>query len=205
MIVKVAIDPALDRLFDYEVPEALKRKLAVGQLLSVPFGRREARGFAVEIGERTAPPSAKLKPVSSIVDETPFFSPSLLALVRRIAEYTAAPIESVLRAALPAAVLKRNARAKEQLFVEPVEGVPAEGLTARQKWLYDNIVRLDGGWLAQLCEELKTTPASLRALAAKGLASIALAHAAAIRFQAAAYCRRGLSRSTPSSRPLWRP
>ena len=173
MVVRVAIDLALDRLFDYEVPEALRGKLAVGQLLSVPFGRREARGFAVEIGERTAPPSAKLKSVSSIVDETPFFSPSLLTLVRRIAEYTAAPIESVLRAALPAAVLKRNARAKEQLFVEPAEGAPAEGLTARQKWLYDNIVRLDGGWLAQLCEELKTTPASLRALAAKGLVAIA--------------------------------
>lgn len=173
MIVKVAIDLALDRLFDYEVPEALQRKLAVGQLLSVPFGRREARGFAMEIGGRTAQPSAKLKPVTAIVDETPFFSPSILALVKRIAEYTAAPIESVLRAALPAAVLKRNARAKEQLFVDPVPDAAAEALTARQKWLYENILRLGGGWVVQLCDELKTTPASLRALAAKSLVTIA--------------------------------
>ena len=49
MLVKVAIDLALDRLFTYEVPEALQEKLAVGQLLSVPFGHRAARGFAVEI------------------------------------------------------------------------------------------------------------------------------------------------------------
>ena len=173
MIVKVAIDLALDRLFDYEVPEALQRKLAVGQLLSVPFGRREARGFAMEIGGRTAQPSAKLKPVTAIVDETPFFSPSILTLVKRIAEYTAAPIESVLRAALPAAVLKRNARAKEQLFVDPVPDAAVDGLTARQKWLYENILRLGGGWLVQLCDELKTTPASLRALAAKSLVAIA--------------------------------
>lgn len=173
MIVKVAIDLALDRLFDYEVPEALQKKLAVGQLLSVPFGRREARGFAMEIGERTAQPSAKLKPVTAIVDETPFFSPSILALVKRIAEYTAAPIESVLRAALPAAVLKRNARAKEQLFVDPVPDAAAEALTVRQKWLYENILRLGGGWVVQLCDELKTTPASLRALAAKSLVTIA--------------------------------
>lgn len=173
MIVKVAIDLALDRLFDYEVPEALQKKLAVGQLLSVPFGRREARGFAMEIGARTAQPSAKLKPVTAIVDETPFFSPSILALVKRIAEYTAAPIESVLRAALPAAVLKRNARAKEQLFVDPVPDAAAEALTARQKWLYENILRLGGGWVVQLCDELKTTPASLRALAAKSLVTIA--------------------------------
>ena len=51
MLAKVAIDLALDRLFTYEVPEALQKKLAVGQLLSVPFGHREARGFAMEIGE----------------------------------------------------------------------------------------------------------------------------------------------------------
>ena len=50
MLVKVAIDLALNRLFTYEVPEALQKKLAVGQLLSVPFGHREARGFAMEIG-----------------------------------------------------------------------------------------------------------------------------------------------------------
>ena len=49
MLAKVAIDLALDRLFTYEVPEALQKKLAVGQLLSVPFGHREARGFAMEI------------------------------------------------------------------------------------------------------------------------------------------------------------
>ena len=132
-VVRVAIDLALDRLFDYEVPEALQEKLAVGQLLSVPFGHREARGFALEIEEGVrretgdgggasrlaSRVSCPLKPITAIVDETPFFSPALLKLVKKVAAYTAAPLESVLRAALPAAVLKRNARAKEQLFVEP--------------------------------------------------------------------------------------
>ena len=177
MLVRVAIDLALDRLFDYEVPEVLEKKLAVGQLLSVPFGHREARGFSVEIsGEGSITTDGrKLKSVTAIVDETPFFSPSLLTLVRLIASYTAAPLESVLKAALPAAVLKKNARAKEQLFVSPL---PAKqevvgALTKRQKWLYENIVRLDGGWLAPLCAELKTTPASLRALASKSVVDIA--------------------------------
>ena len=49
MQAKVAIDLALDRLFTYEVPEALTKKLAVGQLLSVPFGHRTARGFVLEL------------------------------------------------------------------------------------------------------------------------------------------------------------
>ena len=104
MIVRVAIDLALDRLFDYEVPEALQKKLAVGQLLSVPFGHREARGFVLEVrGDRSRDdrvigcrsssdqgvdlkpqPAFKLKPITAIVDETPFFSPELLELVKRL-------------------------------------------------------------------------------------------------------------------------
>ena len=187
MVAKVAIDLALDRLFDYEVPEVLEKKLAVGQLLSVPFGHREARGFVVEKeegrgkkeeGDRASriesSVSRPLKPITAIVDETPFFSPALLELVKKVAAYTAAPIESVLRAALPAAVLKRNARAKELLFVEPAESTspPSPSLTSRQQWLVENIVRLGGGWMAPLCRELKTTPASLRMLAEKGLVKI---------------------------------
>ena len=193
MLAKVAIDLALDRLFTYEVPEALQKKLAVGQLLSVPFGHREARGFAVEVGEdwaqdlrretldargltsKVSSPKFKLRPITAIVDETPFFSEKLLELVKKTASYTASPIESVLRAALPAAVLKRSARAKELLFVEKRDqglGIRDQGLTQRQKWLVENIERLGGGWLQQLCRELKTTPASLKTLSEKGLITI---------------------------------
>ena len=125
MVAKVAIDLALDRLFTYEVPAALEKKLAVGQLLSVPFGHREARGFALAVSE-SPPESAayRLKPVAAIVDEVPFFTPALLKLVRKIADYTAAPIESVLRAAVPASVLKKNAHARELLYVAPTAAVP---------------------------------------------------------------------------------
>ncbi len=257
MTVKVAIDLALDRLFTYEVPEAQKKKLAIGQLLSVPFGHRMARGFAVEIGEEAGQsaggggarllrhfvprndvslsvprndvslsvprndvslsiprndvslsgPSSrdaqhrgdpdhpyKLKPIHAIIDETPFFSEKLLTLVKQIAAYTAAPLERVLQTALPAAVLKPTMRAKEQLFVEApgsprafvarddassLRGAERRGnldapqLTAKQQWLLEQIIRLGGGWLQQLCRELKTTPTTLRALEAKGVVTIA--------------------------------
>ena len=197
MTVSVAIDLALDRLFTYEVPEALQKKLAIGQLLSVPFGHREARGFAMETGDAVpAAPSPRgvvttsadttrrgrrgygdfvLRPVTAIVDEMPFFSPALLELVKKVADYTASPIEAVLKTALPAAVLKRNAKAKELLFVEAREqgtGNREQETTTRQKWLFEQIVRLNGGWMQQLCRELKTTPASIRTLAEKGLVTI---------------------------------
>ena len=178
MIAKVAIDLSLDRLFTYEVPEALKKKLAVGQLLSVPFGHREARGFVLETSRRgdvCQDENYKVKPVTAIVDEMPFFSPALLKLVRSVAAYCAAPLESVLKAALPAAVLKKDVRPRELMFIEPAMSASAAvKLTSRQQWLYDQIARLGGGWMAQLCAELKTTPATIRQLGRLGLVKVSV-------------------------------
>ena len=133
MLAKVAIDLALDRLFTYQVPEEFEKKLTVGQLLSVPFGHRTARGFVLEVSDGEADGAYKLKPIAAIEDEIPFFSPALLELVKRIAAYTASPLESVLKAALPASVLKKNARAKEQIFVEPLPDKDASALTVRRR------------------------------------------------------------------------
>ncbi len=174
MIVRVAIDLALDRLFDYSVPAGLEKKLAVGQLLLVPFGHRSARGFAMSLAADGAPREGgyALKPVADIVDEKPFFSSAILELVRKIAAYTASPIETVLRAAVPAAVMKPGGRPREMIFVEPAFALPGVAVTARQQWLYEQIARLGGGWMGQLCRELKTTPSSIKALGAKGLVSV---------------------------------
>ena len=69
MVARVAIDLALDRLFDYSAPAELEKKLAVGQLLLVPFGHRQARGFVLELADGSAVGEARLKPVLSIVDD----------------------------------------------------------------------------------------------------------------------------------------
>ena len=182
LFVSVAIDLALDRLFTYSVPVELTEKLCVGQLLRVPFGGRIARGFALAVMKEA--PEFKTKPILAIEDESPFFSVALLKLVRWIADYTASPIETVLRAALPAAVLKPGARAKEMLYVEVakpcgegcaanVSAAPHGGaLTAYQQKLLVEIARVGGGWMQQLVREFKTTPATLRGLAAKDVLSI---------------------------------
>ena len=198
MLVKVAIDLALDRLFTYEVPVELSGEIKVGQLLRVPFGYREARGFALEVsddaetkvmvgrddpiapilcgGMRSCRPtiadttSVKIKPIFGIADPAPFFSPEMLKLVRWISDYTCSPIELCLKAAVPAAVLKPNAKPKQLLFVEPVslDNVKDSVFTAYQRELLENIRRVGGGWVQQLCREFSTTPNTLRAIEEKG-------------------------------------
>jgi len=201
LYVSVAIDRALDRPFTYTVPVALTEKLRVGQLLRVAFAGRIVRGFALEIlsqppplpavtrparaeadagmslpGFETPAPEAKsrFKPILAIEDENPFFSPALLKLVHWMAGYWGAPIETVLKAALPAAVLKPTAKPKELLYVDPVAELPAGvKLTAYQGELLANLRRVGGGWLQQVTREFATTPATLKALAAKGVVTIA--------------------------------
>ncbi|MGN0847728.1 MAG: primosomal protein N', partial [Kiritimatiellia bacterium] len=196
MFVSVAIDLALDRLFTYEVPAALTEKLLIGQLLRVPFSGRIARGFAMSVQDE--PPAlgdaarvrrdavavqglllpelarseSRFKPILGIEDESPFFSPELLRLVRWIADYTHSPIETVLRTALPAAVLKPSVKPKELLYVEPVPGESVV-LTRRQLDLLSEIRRVGGGWLQQLVREFKTSPTTLRLLGEKGAVTIA--------------------------------
>ena len=202
MVASVAIDLALDRLFTYEVPAELAVKLRIGQLLRVPFGHRTARGFVLGIrgaepaNQDVAEPANQdvaepanhdvaepanqdvagftLKPILGIEDDAPFFSKPVLELVKWIAKYTCSPIETCLKCAVPGAVLKPNARPKERLFVEPKSGFPGgeEALTQYQRELYGNLVRVGGGWMQQVCREFKTTPATLRALAAKGAVDI---------------------------------
>lgn len=155
----------------------MEKKLSVGQLLSVPFGHRTVRGFAMAVHEdddEDRNGKYELKPVGAIVDPQPFFSASLIELVKKLSTYTASPLESVLKAAVPAAVVKPNARAKELYFVEPALVNAQEKITTRQKWLYDQIVRLGGGWMQQLCRELKTTTSSLKEMGRIGLVKVAL-------------------------------
>lgn len=172
MLVKVAIDLALDRLFTYEVPVELSDEIKVGQLLRVSFGRREARGFALEITSNSQPATHnfQLKKILDIADPAPFFSPAMLKLVRWISDYTCSPVELCLKAAVPAAVLKPNAKPKQLLFVDPAspEKVDDSAFTPYQRELLGNIRRVGGGWVQQLCREFSTTPATLRAIEAKG-------------------------------------
>ncbi len=173
MYVLVAIDLALDRTFSYLVPAEIAERLKVGQLLRVPFSGREARAFAMAIED--APPEgvppSKIRRVISIEDECPFFSPPVLKLVKWIAQYTAAPIETCLKAAVPAAVLKPSARAKELLYVESAPEMPA-GLTKRQQELVCELSRVGGGWMSQVVKEFSTCEATIRALEKKGAVTI---------------------------------
>jgi primosomal protein N' (replication factor Y) (superfamily II helicase) len=97
--VDVVIPSGPDRAFTYSVPDDLGTMAVVGCRVLVPFGRKYTIGVVVDRPTSTLVTS--VKPIADVLDGTPSFTASLLALCRWVAEYYMAPLNEVLRAALP--------------------------------------------------------------------------------------------------------
>ncbi|MBN1674504.1 MAG: primosomal protein N' [Kiritimatiellae bacterium] len=177
-IAKVVVDIALDREFDYLIPDHLHDGLRLGSRVLVPFGRSESRGYVVGLASESAFPS--LKTVKQVIGPKPLVDEPVLALARWLGAYYAAPVEHAIRAVLPGAVRRAGAGFKEQLFVSPVaEAAPDEAALAllekrcpKQAAVLAALRRDGGRPMAELTRELGTGAAVVRALAEKGFVRI---------------------------------
>ncbi len=200
MIARISLDAVRERLFDYAVPAAIAAELKVGMRVQVPFGSRTCCGYVIEciaaaerpdivmqpglFGDEPATAKGRLRHIIAIDDPLPFFSPQLLQLLRWLAGYYCASMESALRSALPAPVRDGNTKARELLFVcatpqteehlkaDSPSAIATQKLSARQRDLLQQITTRQGGLLNVLCRELKCAPETLRRLEKQGYLTI---------------------------------
>ena len=109
MILQVALDTPLRRVFDYRPParfteQGLGEALRPGTRVRVPFGRRQLIGVLVGIAAQSDVPPTKLKPALEILDTQPVLDPHTFDLLRWAADYYHHPIGEVFAAALPASL-----------------------------------------------------------------------------------------------------
>lgn len=191
MFAQVAIERVPNQLFTYRVPVDLP--VRVGQKVTVPWMRIYHQGYVIALTEEAlyqpkprkksveqgslfeTPAEESIKAIKAIEDELPYFSETTIRLLRWLADYYSVGFTLALRSALPAPVREGRSKAREVYMVAPITGASERPpLSKRQKALYEDIVRVDGGRLAQLCDELKTTPATIRKLASLGYVSCEL-------------------------------
>ena len=108
-IVSVALQVPLRKTFDYSAAGIDISKLRPGIRLRVPFGRQKHK-IGILLGTKNSSSVAKdkLKAVSSVVDQTPIFSESLLEIIRWSADYYHHPIGDALFNALPVLLRQGN-------------------------------------------------------------------------------------------------
>ena len=101
-ILKVALDTPLDFCFDYVWPlaEDAVRPL-VGQLVLVPFGRREVMGLIVAVHDTTDVPLEKLKQAIAVRTQLLPLSAEWIALCTFAADYYQRPLGEVAIPGLP--------------------------------------------------------------------------------------------------------
>lgn len=99
---RVAVDSpvlALDRPFDYAIPERMLGRVRVGSVVRIPLHGRRMRGFVTEL--IAAPAVAAPKPLSALVSEEPLFDVAGIELARWTASRYVASVGSVLHLAVP--------------------------------------------------------------------------------------------------------
>jgi primosomal protein N' (replication factor Y) len=106
MFAEIAVNVAgLTRTFHYDIPADLQDQLAAGQLVTVPFGGREAQGVVVGLSDDA--PVADLKPVIGLVDPDPVLSRAQLDLAYWLAHTYLVPLIETLTLMLPPGLSKQ--------------------------------------------------------------------------------------------------
>src|SRR5271170_3833667 len=102
MILQIALDTPLRRVFDYLPPGDATSAPRIGVRVRVPFGRQRLIGILVGIASETSVAPVKLKAALEFLDERPIYDPVTFDLLRWAAEYYHHPLGEVFAAALPA-------------------------------------------------------------------------------------------------------
>ncbi|HEY6538783.1 MAG TPA: primosomal protein N' [Candidatus Dormibacteraeota bacterium] len=99
-------------LYDYLIPAELADRIALGQRVVVPFGRRRVFAFVVELLDDS--PIEELRPIERIRDENPVLLPHQIGLAQWIAGHYLCPLPEVLRAMIPPALRTGKATARSR-------------------------------------------------------------------------------------------
>ena len=188
-IAKVVVEIALDREFDYQVPETLIATVRLGSRVQVPFGHSTARGYVVGFADHS---DHTLKFITALISPKPLINETMLKLARWIADYYAATIEQAVRTVLPCAVRRKGAGFIEHTLVTLASPAPdADALrTLRQRapkqaavlevLQSEHALRRDGAMsLNVLARAAGTTPSAVKSLAEKKM--VILTRATAMR------------------------
>ena len=172
VVARVTLDVAVRREFDYLVPAQLESSVQEGTRVKVPFGPREVMGVVTKILDES--PHGNLREIIKTVGGQALVTPSILRLVRWIADYYCCAPEIAMKAVLPDAVRKEEDGWRERLFVRalPVHGELPK-LTKRQEDLWNIVEEWRELPLQELLRLAGTTSATIRKLEDKGLVSIA--------------------------------
>ena len=104
----------LDKTFQYRIPEAMKEKLTLGMQVYVPFGKRNIKGYVVELTDEPEFEVAKIKEIIGIVTDSVPIESQLIALAGWMKKNYGATMNHALKTVIP---IKKKSNAVEHKSV----------------------------------------------------------------------------------------
>lgn len=150
--------PAVDRAYDYSVPEALADRIAVGTMVRVPFHGRRVAGWVID-AESVPPRGVRLQPIAKVSGIGP--DAEVIELCRWAAWRWAGRLPTLMRVASPDRMLSRR---------PPVRPRPA-GDTGADRFVVDLLERGPGVTVLQVAPDADVS-AIAAAAAATGQALV---------------------------------
>ncbi|HVN76989.1 MAG TPA: primosomal protein N' [Thermoanaerobaculaceae bacterium] len=106
MYARTALPTALPEALSYRVPDELASLAVPGVRVRVRVRGQARVGVVAEVVADPGCPPERVLPLEEVLDPEPLLPPHVLELIRFAADYYAAPLGSVVRAAIPAALLR---------------------------------------------------------------------------------------------------
>src|SRR4051794_10581099 len=179
-VAAVALEDSLDKLLDYAIPSRWLTRIAVGQRVRVPLGKRNRPviGYVVAVKEGSDYP--RVKDLLDIEDERVLVTPGLLELSRWMSRYYCSPLGTVLESVIPAAVKKRIGMGYVQMVRlnktrEELQDLFEKNKAKKRRAIMARLLQVEPGEaieLVRLAREAGATPPTVRKLAALGVISI---------------------------------
>ncbi len=105
--VEIAVNvPQVSGVFHYHLPPELEAQVMSGCLVVVPFGQQTVQGIVLQ--EINVPEVSETRAVVAVVDAGIVVTPAQIALARRIAETTLAPLAACINLMLPVGFSKQG-------------------------------------------------------------------------------------------------
>jgi primosomal protein N' (replication factor Y) len=99
IILRVALDVPLPKLFDYRSEDATRAD--IGYRALVPFGTKRCIGVIVDVAAKSEVADSRLRPVEKILRDAPPLPREWLALAKFCSDYYHRPLGEVVMSALP--------------------------------------------------------------------------------------------------------
>ena len=113
IIARLAVSAAtyaIDKPYDYIVPESLISKVSPGVRVSIPFGRGNRRSEGVVLSVEKATERSMLKTIESVLDDAPIITRDQIKLALWMHERFFCTVYESFRAMLPAGLWFKDGR-----------------------------------------------------------------------------------------------